>query len=126
VVDLGGRIELDVELPGHEPRDRLLELGDPVVGITPVLRPADFRDHCLANRARSHLVVFPNAEIDQRSCRVLGQGLPLGPLDLLELVDLRALAVVGTADPLGKELLKIGVRHGSFVRKRAIRVRRNR
>ena len=60
-----------------------------------------------------HLVVLADAEIDQRPLGMLGQRLPLGPLDLLELVDLGAFAVLGAADPLGKQLLEIGIAHGS-------------
>ena len=35
---------------------------------------------------------------------MIGQGLALGPLDLLELVDRGAFAVIGAADPLGEQL----------------------
>ena len=42
---------------------------------------------------------------------VVGQSLPLRPLDLLELVDFRAFAVLAAADAVGEELLKIGVAH---------------
>jgi len=42
---------------------------------------------------------------------VLGQRLPLGPLDLLELVDRGALAVIGPANAIGEQRLKIRVGH---------------
>ena len=111
VVDLRRRVELDVELPGHESGDRLLELGDAVVGVAPVLRLVDLGGHHPADRLGGHLVVFADAEIDQLSLGMLGQRLTLRPLDLLELVDLRALAILGTADPIGKKRLEIGVAH---------------
>ena len=43
---------------------------------------------------------------------MFGQGLSLGPLDLLELIDFGTLAVIGAADALGKELLKVRIGHG--------------
>ena len=42
---------------------------------------------------------------------MIGQRLALGPLDLLELVDRRAFAVIGAANPVGKQLLKIRIAH---------------
>ena len=58
-----------------------------------------------------HLVVLADAEVQQLPLGVFGQGLPLGPLDLLELIDFGAFAVVGAADALGEELLEVGVGH---------------
>src|SRR6185312_17253830 len=43
---------------------------------------------------------------------MLGQRLSLGPLDLLELINLRARAVVDSADSLGEQGLKVGIAHG--------------
>ena len=103
MVDLGGRIELDAELPGHEPGDRLLERRDAVVGVAAVLRLVDLLGHDAADRRVGHLVVLADAEVEQLPLGMLGQGLPLGPLDLLELVDLGAFAVAGPADALGKQ-----------------------
>jgi hypothetical protein len=37
------------------------------------------------------------------------EGLPLGAFDLLELVDLGALAVIRSADPFGEQRLKPGI-----------------
>src|SRR5262249_25247164 len=45
---------------------------------------------------------------------VIGQGLALGTLDLLELVDLGALAVARAADPVGEQGLEVGVAHRLF------------
>src|SRR5262249_62055331 len=53
-----------------------------------------------------------DAEVEQLPLRVLSQRLALGTLDLLELVDLGALAVPGAADAVGEEGLEVGVAHG--------------
>jgi hypothetical protein len=42
---------------------------------------------------------------------MLGQGLALRALDLLELVDLGAFAVVRAANAVGKQLLKVRIAH---------------
>jgi hypothetical protein len=42
---------------------------------------------------------------------MLGQCFSLGPLDLLELVDFAAFAVVAATDALGERLLKVRVGH---------------
>ena len=112
VVDFRDRIEPHFELPLHEPGRRLLEGGDAVVGVAAVLGLVDLLGHDAADRLGGHLVVLADAEVEQTPLGVLGQGLPLGPLDLLELVDFRAFAVAAAADPLGEEMLKIGVAHG--------------
>ena len=85
----------DAELPLHQPRRRLLERGDAVVGVAAVLGLVDLLGHDAADRLGGHLVVLADAEVDQPPLGMLGQGLPLGPLDLLELVDFGAFAVVG-------------------------------
>src|SRR5262249_50243897 len=63
-----------------------------------------------------HVVVLADAEVEELAFGVFGEGLALGALDLLELVDLGALAVVGAADAVGEEGLEPGVggrgRHG--------------
>ena len=104
-------IEFHLELALHETGDGLFEGGDAVVGITAVLRLIDLGGHHAANVGGGHFVVFADAEIDQFPLGVLGQGLPLRPLDLLELVDLAAFAVVRAADAVGEELLEIGIAH---------------
>jgi len=55
---------------------------------------------------------------------MFGQGLPLGPLDLLELIDFGAFAVIGAADALGEQLLEIGVQTWARGEKRRFRVNR--
>ena len=42
---------------------------------------------------------------------MLGQGLALGALDLLELVDLGSFAVVDATDSIGEQFLEIWVAH---------------
>ena len=64
---------------------------------------------------RGHVVVLADAEIDQLPLGMFGQGLAFRPLDLFELIDLAALAVVGAADAVGEELLEIGIAHGVLV-----------
>ena len=88
------RIEFHLELALHEAGDGLFEGGNAVVGITAVFRLVDLGGHHAANVGGGHFVVLADAEIDQLPLGVFGQGLPLRPLDLLELVDLGALAVV--------------------------------
>ena len=110
----------NAEFPLHEPRRRVLERLDAVVGVAAILRPIDLLGHHAADRRIGHVVVLADAEIDQFSLGMLGQRFPLGPLDLLELVNLGAFSVVGAADALGEELLKVGVAHGRLQgRKRA-------
>ncbi len=96
------RIELDAELALHEAGRRLLEGRDAVVGVAAVFRLVDLVGHDAADVGGGHLVVLADAEVDQFPLGMIGQGLPLGPLDLLELVDLGAFAVVGAADAVGE------------------------
>jgi hypothetical protein len=56
-------------------------------------------------------VVLANAEVEQLPLRMFRDGLPLSPLDLLELVYRGALAVLGAADAVRKELLEIWIGH---------------
>src|SRR5262249_55565280 len=53
-----------------------------------------------------------DAEVDQRTLRVRRQGLTLRALDLLELVDVGALAVGGAPDAVGETGLKVRIAHG--------------
>ena len=108
-----------MELALHEAGDGLLEGGDAVIGITAVLRPVDLGGHDAAQGRRGHFVVLADAEVDQLPLRMIGQRLPLRPLDLLELVDLGTFAVVRPADAVGEEFLEIGIGHGGSSSKRA-------
>ena len=112
VVDLGRRVERHAVLALHEPRDRLLELRRTVVGVAAVFRLADFLGHPVQHDRVGHAVVFADAEVQQPPLGVLGQRLALGPLDLLELVDRGPLAVLGSADAVGEQRLKIRIGHG--------------
>ena len=95
----------------HEPRGRLLVGRDAVVGVAAVFGPIDLAAIDGANAFRGHFVVFADAEIDQLPLGMLGQRLALGPLDLLELVDLGPFAVIGAANAVGEPGLKIRVGH---------------
>src|SRR5262245_14759851 len=110
MIDLGLRIERDAELPLHERRRGFLERGDAVIGVAAILELVDLALGDVAHERIGHVVIFTDAEIEQRPLRMRRQHRPLGPLDLLELVDLRALAVVDAADALGEEGLKPGIR----------------
>src|SRR5262249_50836132 len=70
-----------------------------------------------AHQRMGHLVILADAEVEERALGMLGKGLPLGALDLLELVDFSPLAVVGPTNALGKEGLEPGV-GGSSGRRR--------
>src|SRR5262249_25559092 len=56
-----------------------------------------------------HVVVLADAEVQEPALGVRRQRRTLGSLDLLELVDLRVLAIVGAANALGKQGLEPGV-----------------
>src|SRR5262249_31658064 len=70
----------------------------------------DFALEGIAYQRVGHVVVFADAEVEKFAVGMDGEGCPLGPLDLLKLVDLGVLAVVGAADAVGKQRLKPGVR----------------
>ena len=120
MVDFAVRIELDAKIALHEPRHGFLEFGRAVVGIAPVFRPVDFLGHPRANALGRHLVVLADAEIDQRSLGMLGHRFALGSFDLLELVDLRAFAVIRAADALGKQSLKVRIAHGNSIARKVV------
>src|SRR5438132_1550958 len=83
---------------------RLLEGRDAIVGIAAVLDLIDFGLERRANGRIGQLVVFADAKVEQFAIRIIGERLPLGPLDLLELVDVAAFAV-GRADDALADLL---------------------
>ncbi len=111
VVHLGRGIERHAEEALHEARGGFLEGGDPVVGIAAVLGLRDLLGHAAADRLGRHRVVLADAEVDERALGVVGECLALGALDLLELVDVGALAVLRPADALGEERLEVGIAH---------------
>ena len=81
-------------------------------GVAAVGGDVDLLRHPLADLLVGHAVVFADAEVEQLPLGMIGEGLTLGPLDLLELVDGGRLAVLGAADAVGEELLEVGVGHG--------------
>src|SRR5262249_20106006 len=93
----------------HEARGGLLERGDAVVGVAAVLGRADLLRHPPAHGLGRHRVVLADAEVDERPLRVIGERLALRAFDLLELVDVRALAVLRAAEALGEETLEVRV-----------------
>ena len=109
MVHLGDGIEFDAKLPRHEGRHRRFEFGDAVVGIAPVLRPVDLPPHHRPHARRGHFVVFADPKIEQPPLGMVSHRLALGPFDQFELVDRRALAIVGTANSGGKPVLKPGI-----------------
>ena len=106
VVDLLDGVEADPEFPLHERRHRLLVGRDAVVGIPTVFRTVDLPLHHRADAFGCHFVVLTDAEVEHPPLGMLGESLPLGPLDQFELVDLVALAVARPADALGEKVLK--------------------
>src|SRR5262249_47892270 len=117
VDDLRHRVERDAELTLHEFGRGILERLRTVVGIAAVLELLDFALERIAHQRMGHLVILADAEVEERALGMLGKGLPLGALDLLELVDFSPLAVVGPTNALGKEGLEPGV-GGSSGRRR--------
>src|SRR5262249_53958749 len=101
----------------HEARGGVLERLDAVVGVAAVLGLADLLGHHAPDAVGRHAVVLADAEVEERTLGMLGQRAPLRALDLLELVDLRALAVARAADARGEELLEVRVgRHVVLLR----------
>src|SRR5262249_4166082 len=84
----------------------------PVVGVPPVLGLADLLGQRAADGLGRHAVVLADAEVEQRTLRVRRQRLALRTLDLLELVDIRALAVGGAPDAVGETRLEVRIAHG--------------
>src|SRR6185369_6564835 len=95
----------------HEARDRFLERRDAVVGVAAVLGAVDLGLHHAADALGRHRVVLADPEVDERPLGMVRQRLALRALDLLELVDVRALAVRRAADALGEEALEVGIAH---------------
>ena len=88
----------DVELALHEAGDRFAEGGDAVVGVAAVFGLVDFLGHAAADGLGGHGVVFADAEVEELALGVVGERFAFGALDLFELVDGGAFAVVGAAD----------------------------
>src|SRR5262249_5299410 len=109
VVDLRGRVEADAKDLLHEAGGGLLEGGDAVVGVAPVVELVHLALENVADDGVGHVVVLADAEVEEAALGVGGQGGALGALDLPELVDLRALAVVSAAEAVGEQGLKPGV-----------------
>ena len=80
--------------------------------IAAVFELVDFELHAGADGLGGHVVVFADAEIEERAVGEVVDGLALGPLDLLEFVDGGAFAVVGAADTVGEHRLEVGVGDG--------------
>ncbi len=112
MIDLLDGIELNAKLPSHEAGDRLLEGRNPIVGVAAVLRLVDLVPHYGPHALRGHLVIFANAEVEDCAVGIVGHRLPLGPLNLLKLVDLRSFSVAHSTDAVGKMALKPGVVRG--------------
>ena len=102
---------VDVELALHEAGDGFAEGGDAVVGVAAVFGLVDLLGHAAADELGGHGVVFADAEVEELALGMVGERLALGALDLLELVDRGAFAVVGAADAVGEERLEVGVAH---------------
>ncbi len=113
MIHFGGRIDLDAKAAFHQPRRGLFEFGHAIVGVAAIDRLIDLARHHGTDRLGGHLVVLADAEVNQFALGMLGHGLALGPLDLLEFINLGSLAVIGTADPLGEQGLKVGIAHRS-------------
>ncbi len=79
VIHLGRRIELDTELAVHEPRRRLLELRNAVVGVAPVLWLVDLLGHHPPHTFGGHRIVLADAEVEQLPLGIVGQCLAAWP-----------------------------------------------
>ncbi|OPZ07481.1 MAG: hypothetical protein BWZ08_01836 [candidate division BRC1 bacterium ADurb.BinA292] len=109
VIDLGRGVELDAVFAGHVARRRVLVFLNAVVGVAAVGGVVDFALEAIAHGAVGHLVVLADAEIEEPGFGVRRQRRPFRPLDLLELIDGVALAILGAADARGEEILKPGI-----------------
>jgi hypothetical protein len=117
MVNLRRGIQADVEDFLHEVGGGFLERRDAVVCIAAIFHLIHFALQDLSDERVSHVVIFADAEVQQAALGMGGQGGSLGALDLLEFVDLGALAIVGAAEPLGKEFLEPGIAgHGRFLK----------
>src|SRR5947208_12545164 len=103
MVDLRGRVKADAETALHEGGDRLLERGDAVVCVAAVFELVGLAPEHLADERVGHVVVLADAEVEQRALGMSSESGALGPLDLLEFVDLVTLAIVDAADALGEQ-----------------------
>ena len=113
VVDLRGRVERDAEDLLHEAGRGFLEGRDAVVGVAAVFELVDLALERLARTSGSAMSSFsPMPKSSRRRSGWAASDGSLGPLDLLELVDLGALAVVGAADAVGEQGLEPGVGGG--------------
>src|SRR5262249_522822 len=108
VVDFRLRVESDAEGLFHEVGCRFFEGEDAVVGVAAVFQLVDLAFGDLAHQGVGHVVVFPDAEVEERPLRMGGQEGRFGWFDLPELVDFGAQAVAGAADAVGKQVLKPG------------------
>src|SRR5262249_20843555 len=92
VIDLRLRIEGNAKDLLHEAGGRLFEGSDTIVGIAPVFQLVDLALADFTDQGIGHVVVFADAKVEQGPLGMGGQYSPLGAFDLLELVNLRALA----------------------------------
>ena len=111
VIHFAGRVQFHAEHAVHEMSHRLFEFQDPIVRVTAVLRLADLLGHPSANVLGCHCIILADPEIEQLTIGKIGQGLSLGALDLLELVDVGPHPIAGSTDPVCKKVLKIGGAH---------------
>ena len=92
-------------------RGGLFENHIAVIRVAAVLRLARFVGQSLNHFGKSHLIGLAHAQVDDLGARVGCQSGPLGSLDLFELVDGGGLAVLASANALGKQVLNIGISH---------------
>ncbi len=94
---------------------RFLEGRNAIVGVAAIFQLVHFDLEHIADERICHIVVLADTEVEQTAFGMSGQGGAFGPLDLLELVNLAALAVVGPADAVGEERLKPRIGHRGCV-----------
>ena len=111
-ISVGGS-SFTLNWPLHERGDRFVEAGVAVVGVAAVFGLVDLFGHAAADGLGGHGVVFADAEVEELALGIIGQGLAFGALDLFELVDFGAFAVVDAADAVGEQGLEVGVGHGA-------------
>src|SRR5260370_30377505 len=106
MIDFRYRIEVDAKLLLHEAGGGLFECHDAVIRVTPVFQLVDLALEDVPDERIGHVIILADAEIEQPSLGMSGQGSALGPLDFLALIDFVALAVAAAADPLVAKRLK--------------------